>query len=429
MQRVFVLDTNKIPLMPCSPKRARLMLERKEAAVFRRYPFTIILKKEPAARNLQPLAFKVDPGSKTTGLALVLEGRDGRQVIWGAELQHRGSAMKADLLARCALRFSRRSRKTRYRPARFMNRTKPAGWLPPSLMHRVFTTTTWAKRLDRLTSMDSVSMELVSFDTQRMQNAEIHGEQYQKGTLHGTELRAYLLNKWEGKCAYCGKEGSLEIEHLVPRSRGGSNRVSNLVVACRACNTKKGTQTLEEFLAKKPAQLRQIQAQLKIPLHDTAAVNATKYKLLEELKRFGYPVEIGSGAQTSFNRQQQKLDKAHWIDAACVGDSGSDIRVSHLKPLRIKCTGHGTRQMCRTDKYGFPRLHKSTRAKTFFGFKTGDIVQATIPSGKNKGQHQGRVACRATGSFDLKTAGIKLGGVSHRFLTRIFRLDGYEYAA
>ncbi len=238
-----------------------------------------------------------------------------------------------------------------------------------------------------------------------------------------------MLNKWDGQCAYCEKEGSLEVEHLIPRSRGGSNRVSNLVIACRACNTQKGTLNLEEFLRKKPAQLKRIEAQLKIPLHDTAAVNATKYRLLEELKQFGYPVETGSGAQTSFNRKAQELDKAHWIDAACVGDSGSCIRVPALKPLRIKCAGHGTRQVCRTDKYGFPRLHKSTRAKTFFGFKTGDIVQANILTGKNKGQHQGRVACRATGSFDLKTADTKLGGVSHRFLTRIFRLDGYEYTA
>jgi len=427
-QRAFVLDSQQKPLDPCHPARARELLKAGKAAVFRRYPFTIILK-ERSGGFVQPLALKIDPGSKTTGLTLVLEGKRGKKVVWGAELHHRGAAIKADLASRAALRGSRRSRTTRYRPARFLNRARPAGWLPPSLMHRVLTTTTWAKRLNRLTSMDSLSMELVSFDTQKMQNAEIRGEQYKKGTLHATELRAYLLNKWNGKCAYCKKEGLLEVEHLIPRSRGGSNRVSNLVVACPACNTKKGTQTLEEFLSKKPAQLKRIQAQLEIPLHDTAAVNATKYRLLESLKQFDYPVETGSGAQTSFNRKAQKLDKAHWVDAACVGDSGFCIRVPQLRPLRIKCTGHGSRQVCRTDKYGFPRLHKSTRAKTFFGFKTGDTVQASIPTGKNKGQHQGRVACRATGSFDLKTADSKLGGVSQRFLTRIFQLDGYEYAA
>jgi len=399
------------------------MLERKEAAVFRRFPFTIILKKEPAARNLQPLAFKVDPGSKTTGLALVLEGREGKKVVWGAELQHRGSTIKADLLTRRALRSSRRSRKTRYRPARFLNRTKPAGWLPPSLMHRVLTTTTWAKRLDRLTPMDSISLELVSFDTQKMQNAEIRGEQYQKGTLHGTELRAYLLHKWDGMCAYCEKEGPLEVEHLVPRSRSGSNRVSNLVVVCWACNTKKGTQRLEEFLSKKPAQLARIQVQQSQSLRDTAAVNATKYRLLEALKQFGYPVETGSGAQTSFNRTLQKLDKAHWIDAACVGDSGAAIRVPHLRPLRIKCTGHGTRQMCGTDKYGFPIRHR-TRAKVFFGFKTGDIVRATVTTGKKAGTYVGKVAVRATGSFKLG----QVDGLHHRFFATLHRMDGYDYA-
>jgi len=421
-QRVFVLDKEQKPLAPCHPARARELLGAGKAAVFRRYPFTIILRAR-AGGFVQPLALKIDPGSKTTGLALVLEGKRGKKVVWGAELQHRGAAIKADLLARRALRSSRRSRKLRYRPARFLNRARPAGWLPPSIMHRVLTTTTWAKRLDRLTPMDSVSMELVSFDTQKMQNAEIRGEQYQKGTLFGTELRAFLLNKWGGKCVYCEKEGPLEVEHLVPRARGGSNRVSNLIVACRACNTKKGTLNLEEFLSKKAAQLRRIQAQQSASLHDTAAVNATKYRLLESLKQFGYPVETGSGAQTSFNRKEQKLDKAHWVDAACVGDSGANIKIPHLKLLRIKCTGHGTRQMCGTDKYGFPIRHR-TRAKVFFGFKTGDIVQAVVTSGKKAGIYIGKVSVRATGSFKLGS----VDGLHHRFFASLHTMDGYDYA-
>ena len=422
VQHVFVLDTNKKPLMPCTPKRARLMMERGQAAIFRRYPFTIILNKEPSARKIQSLAFKIDPGSKTTGLALVAEGATGKQVIWGAELEHRSKLIKMDLLSRRALRGSRRSRKTRYRPARFLNRTKPEGWLPPSLMHRVYTTHTWATRLNKFTPMDSISMELVSFDTQRMENADIRGEQYQRGTLHGTEVRAYLMQKWDGKCAYCGSDCKLEIEHLVPKSRGGSNRVSNLVMACRKCNESKSTKTLEEFLSKKPAQLARIQAQQRNPLCDAAAVNATKYKLLETLKQFGYVVETGSGAQTSFNRRNQGFDKAHWIDAACVGDSGTSIQIPHLRPLQIKSMGHGSRQMCGTDKYGFPIRHR-TRQKTFFGFRTGDITKAIVTTGKKIGTYVGRVSARARGVFAVASN----GDVHHRFCTLIQRGDGYVY--
>jgi 5-methylcytosine-specific restriction endonuclease McrA len=426
MQRVFVLNSDRSPLMPCTAKRARKMLEGGKAAVFRRYPFTIILKSE-SPRHSQPLALKIDPGSKTTGLALVLDGKLGKKCIWGAEVTHRGMAIKLKLLARRALRSSRRSRKLRHRPARFLNRTKPTGWLPPSLMHRVLTIKSWAGRLNRLTPMDSFSMELVSFDTQGMINPDIQREDYQRGTLFGTEVRAYLMHQWQGKCAYCEKEGKLEVEHLTPRARGGTYRISNLVMSCQSCNSKKGAQSLEEFLAKKPAQLRRIQHQQKASLHDSAAVNATKYRLLEELKAFGYPVETGSGAQTSFNRHAQGYDKAHWIDAACVGENGAVVQIKPLKPLFIKCMGRGNRQACKTDKYGIPNKWR-TRTKVFFGFQTGDVVRVVIPTGKNAGMHTGRVSVRATGSFALATQGGKKDGIHHRFFRTIQQQDGYSYS-
>ncbi|UFA52005.1 RNA-guided endonuclease IscB [Deinococcus radiophilus] len=419
--RVFVLNPDKTPLMPCTAKRARKMLEAGKAAIWRRYPFTIILKSE-AAKQSQPLALKLDPGSKTTGMALVMEGKTGRQVVWGAELQHRGRAIRDALTSRRQLRSSRRSRKLRHRPARFLNRTKPTGWLPPSLMHRVLTVISWAKRLDRFTMLNSFSMELVSFDTQKMMNPDIQRQDYQRGTLFGTEVRAYLMHKWEGKCAYCQKEGSLEVEHLVPRSRGGSNRISNLIMSCRKCNEAKGAQHLEAFLKRKPAQLRRIQAQQQASLADTAAVNATKYRLLDELKSFGYPVETGSGAQTSFNRQQQGYDKAHWIDAACVGASGEKVQVKPLEPLNITCMGRGSRQMCGTNKYGFPIRHR-TRQKVFFGFQTGDIVRGVVTTGKKAGVYTGRVSVRATGSFKLP----QVDGVHHRFFSILHKADGYGY--
>ena len=420
--RVFVLNPDKTPLMPCTAKRARKMLEAGRAAVFRRYPFTIILKSE-AGRQSQPLTLKLDPGSKTTGMALVMEGRTGRKCIWGAELTHRGAAIKMKLIARRALRSSRRSRKLRHRPARFLNRTKPAGWLPPSLMHRVLTIISWARRLDRLTMLDSFSMELVSFDAQKMINPDIQRQDYQKGTLFDTEVRAYLLHKWDGKCAYCGKEGKLEVEHVHPRSKGGSNSVNNLVVACRPCNEKKGNKSLAEFLAKKPAQLKRVQDELGKSYTDTAAVNATKYRLLDELKTFGYPIETGSGAQTSFNRQEQGYDKAHWVDAACVGDSGAEVRIKPLKPLRITCMGRGNRQMCGTDKYGFPVRHR-TRQKVFFGFQTGDTCKAVVTKGKKAGAYTGRVSVRATGSFKLP----QVDGIHHRFFSVLHKGDGYGYS-
>ena len=135
MSHVFVLDTNKQPLHPVHSGRARILLRRGKAAVFRRYPFTIILKEALPAPQVQGLQLKIDPGSKMAGLAIVndLSG----EVMWAAELSHRGEAIKKALDDRRRVRRSRRSRKTRYRKPRFSNRARPKNWLPPSRESRV----------------------------------------------------------------------------------------------------------------------------------------------------------------------------------------------------------------------------------------------------------------------------------------------------
>ena len=174
--QVFVLDADKKPLTPCLPVIARKLLNAGKAKVFRLYPFTIILGK--SVNDLpEPIEIRIDPGSKTTGIALV----QGIQVIWGAELTHRGQAIKSRLETRRGVRRSRHNRKTRYRKARFLNRTRPKGWLPPSLQHRVLTTMTWVYRLRKLAPIQSIAFELVNFDTQKMQNPEISGVEYQQG--------------------------------------------------------------------------------------------------------------------------------------------------------------------------------------------------------------------------------------------------------
>jgi hypothetical protein len=173
---VFVLDTNRKPLTPCKPSVARKLLNVGKAKVFRLYPFTIILNKE-VTDNPKSLTLKIDPGSKVTGLALL----EGSKLLWVSELAHRGQTIKAALESRRALRRSRRNRKTRYRKPRFLNRTRPKGWLAPSLQHRVETTLTSVKRLSRFAPITTVSQELVRFDLQQIENPEISGVEYQQG--------------------------------------------------------------------------------------------------------------------------------------------------------------------------------------------------------------------------------------------------------
>ncbi|MGB3559528.1 MAG: RNA-guided endonuclease IscB [Geitlerinemataceae cyanobacterium] len=421
---IFVLDTNRKPLTPCTPGMARSLLKARKAAIFRRYPFTIILNKE-VQDTPKPLTIKLDPGSKTTGIALLKD----TQLIWAAELTHRGAAIKAALLSRRQLRRGRRNRKTRYRQARFLNRTRPQGWLAPSLQHRVDTTLTWVNRISRFAPVGSIAQELVRFDVQLMQNPELSGVEYQQGELQGYEVREYLLNKFSRQCVYCGaKNTALEIEHIKPRSQGGSNRVSNLTLACRSCNQLKGNQDLKDFLTDKPDVLKRVLAQSKAPLKDAAAVNTTRWSLLSSLKSTGLPVTTGSGGLTKFNRTGLGLPKTHWLDAACVGNTPESLEVLTTKPLLIKAAGHGTRQMCRTDKWGFPSRY-APRFKWVKGFQTGDIVKAVVTAGQKVGVYVGRVAVRSTGSFNISTTDGLAQGISHKYCTPIHKKDGYGYIA
>lgn len=423
MSRVFVLDADKKPLTPCNRARARLLLSSGKAAVFRRFPFTIILKVAMPDAVVDPVRVKIDPGAKTTGLAVVSE-RTGK-VVFAAELQHRGKAIRDVLTSRRALRHARRGRKTRYRQARFLNRAKPKGWLAPSLQHRVLTISTWIERFRRLAPVSALSQELVRFDMQLMENADISGVGYQQGELYGFEIREAVLEKWGRCCAYCGAvDVPLQIEHIVPRARGGSNRFSNLTLACEPCNQGKGARPIEEFLADRPAVLARIKAHARKPLDAAAAVNATRWALFEALNRTGLPVETGSGGRTKFNRSRLGLPKTHWLDAACVGASGAAVRANPaMKPMAIKATGHGRRQMCCTDKFGFPRQHR-TKKSVHYGFQTGDIVRAVVPKGKFVGTHTTRISVRAKGSFNLNG----IGDVNHKYCTAIHKKDGYTYA-
>lgn len=418
---VFVLDTNRKQLTPCKPSLARKLLKAGKAKVFRVYPFTIILRKEVSQDPL-PVTLKIDPGSKVTGLAILY----GSDLIWVAQLTHRGQAIKASLDSRRSLRRGRRSRHTRYRQARFSNRTRPKGWLTPSLRHRVETTLTWVNKLSRLAPVKTIFQELVRFDLQQIENPEISGIEYQQGVLAGYEVREYLLAKWERRCAYCGVENvPLQVEHIQPRANGGTNRISNLCLACESCNTKKGTQDIKIFLAKKPDVLNRILAQSKRPLKDTSAVNSTRWALLNRLKETGKAIATGSGGLTKFNRIRLELPKTHFFDAACVGDT-PEIFVLANQPLNIKATGHGSRQMCRTDKFGFPSRYVP-RFKFVKGFQTGDIVKAVVTSGKKIGTYTGRVAVRSSGSFNVSAALGLIQGINHKYCFSIHQKDGYNY--
>ena len=200
--------------------------------------------------------------------------------------------------------------------------------------------------------------------------------------------------------------------------------MSNLALACIPCNQAKGAADVAEFVTD-PTRRARITRQATAPLADAAAVNTTRWALHRILLATGLPVGTGSGGRTKFNRTRCGVPKSHTLDALCVGDitavAGYPSRV-----LVATSTGRGSYARTRSDKYGFPRL-RLTRTKRHHGFATGDHVRAVVPTGVKAGTHLGRVAVRASGSFNITTRLGTVQGIHHRHVRLLTRADGWAY--
>ncbi len=362
---VFVLDKRKHPLMPCSEKRARLLLRERRAVVHRMVPFTIRLKDRTVQESVvQPTVLKVDPGSKTTGMALArVEATVAGEVhhaLHLAELIHRGEEVRERLRKRAGYRRRRRVANLRYRASRWHNRRRPLGWLAPSLQSRIGNVLTFASRYRRWVPVCRIEVEHVKFDLALLQNPELTGVEYQRA---------------------------------------------------------KGDKTAAEWGH------QEVESQARAEFRDAAAVNTTRYALVEALKTLGLPVGAWSGGRTRWNRDRLGLKKAHCFDALCVGELAG-VRLPALRTLIIAAQGRGRYQRTNVDASGFPRGF-FTREKRIRGCSTGDLVRAEVPEHlQTGGIHLGRVAVRATGSFRVG----KRDGINARYCRVVQRLDGYDYA-
>lgn len=294
----------------------------------------------------------------------------------------------------------------------------------------------------QLAPVISAEIETVRFDMQLMENPDIQGVEYQRGTLQGWDVREYLLHRHKYTCAYCqGASGDnfLEIDHVIPRSKNGSNKIGNLLISCRKCNVDKGKLLLKEWLAKcskkrsKLDKSRAANIQLiingknwSISYRDAAAVNATRYAIGQAIKQH-LPVTFWSGSRTKKNRVEQNYPKDHWVDAACVGESGEFVILEPKSCFLVFAKGHGSRQMCRMDKHGFPRT-SAKGGRRVNGFKTGDMVKAVVTKGKKAGTYEGRVAIRSNGYFNIMTISNIVQGISCKNCQIIQKCDGYGYS-
>ncbi len=381
--KVFVLSKEKQPLMPTTPRRARLWLKAGRAYVVSREPFTIQLRFETTSYT-QPVTVGVDTGSQTVAIAAVATG----EVIYQAEV-HLRVDVSLKLRQRRQYRRVRRARQTRYRAARFANRRKPSGWLVPSLRSKAEATVKAVRFVASFLPVHQVKVEVGSFDTQKMQNPEIAGLKYQQGSLEGYHLREYVLAKWQHRCSYCGASGlQLQIEHIVPKARGGSDRASNLALACEPCNRAKGKQTAEEF------GYPEIQVQVREPLRDAAHVSSTKTALVAQLaQQFGADrVSVTYGYETKYKRiQVLDLAKSHTHDAVAIACELGEVVIPSSLVYQIRCIPRGHYQLYN----GKRSEHRVWAPRKVKGWKLYELVEAKGQVGYIGGR-------RLKGSFVVK---------------------------
>ena len=369
---VCVLNMRGKPLMPTSPRKARLLLKKGKAKVVKRNPFTIQLK-YPTGENRQPIVLALDTGYKFVGFSATTNKREliSGEVILRTDIPEK-------ITEKSMYRRGRRNRNTRYREPRWENRGnkkgKKEGWLAPSIQHKLDTYVRLVDKFDKVLPIISVAIETSPFDTQKMQNPEISGIGYQQGELQGYEVKEYLLDKWGRKCAYCGVENvPFQTEHIIPVSRGGTNRVSNLTIACRECNQKKGNMTAAEFGHP------EIQIMAEKSLKDATFMNVVRSRLVDTIKKEfpQYQCNETYGYITKYARIKLGLEKTHANDAFVIAHSNSNTSFDQIrsKPYQVVQNRRNNRSL-QLNRKGF----KPSIRKKIYKYSPGDLVKKRLSS-------------------------------------------------
>lgn len=350
---VYVLNMRGKTLMPTTPQKAKKLLKEDKAKVIRRTPFTIQLK-YATGETKQPIILGVDSGFLNVGLSAITD----RKEVYSAKVILRSDTVKLNS-ERKQYRRARRSRKTWYRPPRFLNRKKPDGWLAPSIQHKLESHIKLIDNIKRLLPITKIVIEVAAFDIQKIKNPKISGAGYQNGVQKDSwNVREYVLHRDDHTCQACkgkSKDPILEIHHIISRQIGG-NAPDNLLTLCQTCHTKVSKGKLK------------LDIKLPTSFKPETFMSIVRWKMVNMLRAAGNIVNHTYGYITKFNRIALDLDKSHNTDAFVIAGGTIQERspVSHLIQQVRKCN----RKLFKGD-----RSHiKNTAARFIHGFQRFDKV-------------------------------------------------------
>ena len=376
---VYVINQHRQPLMPCTPRKARLLLKAGQAKVVHAVPFTLQLLHGSSGYR-QEVELGVDAGTRHIGISATTE----QEVLFEAEV-HPRTDIGARLATRRQYRRARRSRKTRYRPARYANRKKPKGWLAPSVGHQVASHLSAIRLVHAILPVSRTTIEVAQFDLQKLNNPAITGEEYQYGPQHDFwNTREYVLWRDEHRCQRChgqSHDAILTVHHIESRKTGGDSP-DNLVTLCETCHTALHKKHLESTLTRRSPSLR-----------DATQANMMRWQVYEQAKVLCSQLCLTYGYQTKQTRIAANLEKSHCIDARCI--SGHPQACSDGTSYLLKLVRRNNRQLHKaTIRKGGMRA-RNTAPRYVKGFRLFDQVR-----------YQGQLCFifgrRSSGYFDLR---------------------------
>jgi N6-L-threonylcarbamoyladenine synthase len=405
---VYVINKHGAPLMPCKPRKARLLLKDGKAKVIKRTPFMIQLLYGSSGYK-QPITLGVDPGYKSVGLSVVTDVDEANELF--AAVVHLRTDVVELLSTRRQYRRGRRSRKTRYRAPRFNNRRRGKGWLAPSVQHRLDTHLRVVYRVHQLLPITSIVVEVAQFDIQKIKNPNISGVEYQQGEQFGFwNVREYVLWRDNHRCRNCkgkSKDKILEVHHLESRKTGG-NAPNNLVTLCKTCHDAyhSGVLSLE---IKRGSLFR-----------TTSFMGIIRWTLYNKLKDVYSNVKVTYGYVTKYRRINAGLEKSHFVDARCI--AGKPDAVPSEKVYIYKAIRKNNRQLHRaTFAKGGVRQSKR-KIKSLHGFSLHTKVKLSDKTGFIS-------SLRKSGIFTVKdVSGNKVVETTYKKLQPLEHFNGFRVA-